>query len=45
MNCDVRVAVRGILNSLLPIDYKAGHSLSKRGRLLFGIGCVLGLNF
>ena len=45
MNCDVRVAVRGILNSLLPIDYKAGRLLSKRGRLLFGIGCVLDLNF
>ena len=30
MNCDVRVAVRGILNSLLPIDYKAGRSLSMR---------------
>ena len=43
--CDVRVAVRGILNSLLPIDYKAGRSLSKRGRLLFGKGCVLDLNF
>ena len=45
MNYDVRDAVRGILNSLLPIDYEAGRSLSKRGRLLFGIGSVLDLNF
>ena len=31
MNCDVRVAVHGMLNSLFPIDFKAGRSLSKRG--------------
>ena len=50
MNCDDRVAVRvvGILNSLFPMDYRAGRSLSKRrggGGVLFGTGSVLDLNF